>query len=81
MADVTASKLLQQNTAGEMFPCNTGDPHDWLQWEYNTVPSNLKGVEHSFITRMCAQCHLIERLDLGYVPVPVDAEPAPTQPA
>jgi len=67
--DGTASQQtkLREITMGEVFPCNTGDPHVWGPWEYNTVRSQMSGVEHSFITRTCQECMLIERLELGFV--------------
>lgn len=67
MADITASELLAKTTIGSVYPCNTGEAHVWGAWEYNTLPSNMQGVEHSYQTRMCQQCFLVERLDLGFV--------------
>ncbi len=67
MADITASELLAKTTIGSVYPCNTGEPHVWSAWEYHTLPSQAKGVEHSFQTRICEVCFLQERLDLGFV--------------
>lgn len=70
----------EYKTFGSVYLCLENKPeHNWNAWEYDQVPSNIKGVDHSFITRSCEDCRLVERLELGFVRAmvePSDKDPA-----
>ena len=78
MAEMMASELLAKTTIGSVYTCNTGNAHVWGQWEFNTVPSSVKGVEHAYQARICQECGLTERLELGYIAAKDSNEQTPT---
>jgi len=64
------SKSTEYRTVGSVYLCNDPDEngqHRWDGWEYGIVKSNVPGVDHSYITRTCAACMLVERLELGFI--------------